>query len=189
MFILPLPEDSHKGHSFLPRHWWWRRAQEAQEVESLAEWRGGGESNVKRKGQWRAGRGGSVILVIKDRVVSMLGVWTGCGKLLESLRRKAAPFLLCPFSGDLIIFSNSQDGILHPLFPHLLLTSFYLSFPFLFLFSVTLKCTSDFQSNVAAWKRGDLWKKPFQIFGINSFSVFIYFCSMPSTWGTVTFGK
>lgn len=52
----------------------------------------------------------------------MPGVRTGCGKLLESLWGKAAPSLLCPFSGDLIIFSNSQDGILYPLFPHLLLS-------------------------------------------------------------------
>lgn len=74
---------------------------------------------------------GFVILVIKDRVASMPGVRTGCGKLPESLWRKAAPSLLCPFSGDLIIFSNSQDGILYPLFPHLLFPSFCLSFHFL----------------------------------------------------------
>lgn len=44
-----------------------------------------GESNMKRTGPKEQGGDGFVILVIKDRVASMPGVRTGCGKLLESL--------------------------------------------------------------------------------------------------------
>lgn len=74
----------------------------------------------------------------------MPGARTGCGKLPESLQRKAAPSLFYPFSGDLIIFSNSQDGILYPLFPHLFLPSSCLcSFPFTSLCHFVLKPISN----------------------------------------------
>lgn len=101
---------------------------------------GGSWSNMRRTCCEEPGGDGFVILVIKDRVASMPGVRTGCGKLLESLGRKAAPSLFYPFSRDLIIFSNSQDGILYPLFPHLLLPSSCLcSFPFASLCHFVLK--------------------------------------------------
>lgn len=90
---------------------------------------GGEQDNEERGGD------GFVILVIKDRVVSVSGVRTGCGKLPESLWGKAAPFLFCPVSGELIISSNSQDGILYLPFPHLFFT-----FLFLCSFSFTSLC-------------------------------------------------
>lgn len=113
---------------------------------------GGSWNNMRRTCCEEPGGDGIVILVIKDRVASMAGVRTGCGKLLESLWRKAAPSLFYPFSGDLIIFSNSQDGILYPLFPHLLLPSSCLcSFPFTSLCHFLLKCIWNSELTKTSW--------------------------------------
>lgn len=143
MSILPLSADS-RGHPFLPRHWWEGGEAQGSLGGCGVGWWGGGGITWGERHHEESGGDGFVILVIKDRVASMPGARTGCGKLLESLWGKAAPSLLCPFSGDLIIFSNSQDGILYPLFPHLLLPSFCLSSHFLSPPSVTLllKCIS-----------------------------------------------
>lgn len=91
----------------MPRQW---------EVGNAKE-PGDGWCNMRRTCCEEPGGDGFVILVIKDRVASMPGVRTECGKLPESLRRKAAPSLFYPFSRDLIIFSNSQDGIFVPSIP------------------------------------------------------------------------
>lgn len=127
MSILPLSADGCCGHPFPPRHWWevdgeLASAAMAWAMVGVGAYREAGGSTWEEQLLEEPVGDGIVILVIKDRVASMPGVRTGCGKLLESLWGKAAPSLLCPFSGDLIIFSNSQDGILYPLFRHLLLS-------------------------------------------------------------------
>lgn len=114
-------------------------------------------SNMKGTCCEEPGGDGFVILVIKDRVASMPGVRTGCGKLPESLQRKAAPSLFCPFPRDLIIFSNSQDGILYPLFPHLFFRSPCLcSFPFTSLCHFVLKTIWNSELTKKSWQMGEL---------------------------------
>lgn len=118
---------------------------------------GGSWSSMRTTCCEEPGGDGFVILVIKDRVASMPGVRTGCGKLPESLRRKAAPSLFYPFSRDLIIFSNSQDGILYPLFPHLLLPSSCLcSFPFTSLCHFVLKPIWNSGQTQRSWRMAEL---------------------------------
>lgn len=129
---------------------------------------GGGRrwSNMRRTCCEEPGGDGFVILVIKDRVASMPGVRTGCGKLPESLRRKAAPSLFYPFSRDLIIFSNSQDGILYPLFPHLLPSSCLCSFPFTSLCHFVLKPIWNSELTKKSRRMGELseWNIKLQVF-------------------------
>jgi hypothetical protein len=61
-------------------------------------WLAGGEEHIATKA---GSLGGREVLVIKDSAEP------GRVKLLYSLCRKAAPSLLCPSSGDLIIFPKS----------------------------------------------------------------------------------